>query len=35
MIFIQKKEEADNSVFGTDMLTKKENVLVNALCCQP
>jgi len=31
-IFIQKKGEADNSAFGTDMLMKKENVLVNALC---
>ncbi|XP_006881698.1 PREDICTED: partitioning defective 6 homolog beta [Elephantulus edwardii] len=30
-IFIQKKEEADYSVFGTDPLTKKKNVLSNVL----
>ncbi|XP_001369269.1 partitioning defective 6 homolog beta [Monodelphis domestica] len=30
-IFIQKKEEADYSAFGTDTLTKKKNVLTNVL----
>ncbi|KAF4023744.1 hypothetical protein G4228_015019 [Cervus hanglu yarkandensis] len=30
-IFIQKKEEADYSAFGTDTLIKKKNVLTNVL----
>lgn len=30
-IFIQKKEEADYSAFGTDTLMKKKNVLTNVL----
>uniref|UniRef100_A0A8C5K354 PDZ domain-containing protein n=1 Tax=Jaculus jaculus TaxID=51337 RepID=A0A8C5K354_JACJA len=31
-IFIQKKEEADYSAFGTDTLIKKKTVLGNVLC---